>query len=106
MRSSAKRSESQVRVSPGVLFCHLLHRIAVTDDAFFHQVAAGAAGLYVQQLQRIQLFSPLGNQQLAADLEYFCNVLAALSVALPPELVSWAQAKLSPDKQSEEAGVP
>lgn len=67
-------------------------------------MAAGAAGLFVQHLQRIPLFSALGEQQLAADLEYFCNVLAALSVALPPELVSWAQAKGSPDEQSEQAG--
>lgn len=62
------------------------------------QVAAGAAALYVQQLQRIERFSPLGRQQLAADLEYFCNVLAALSVALPPELITWAQ--------SQEARIP
>ena len=67
-------------------------RGAAAHDACFRpplQVAAGAAVLYVQQLQRIERFSPLGRQQLAADLEYFCNVLAALSVALPPELVTW-----------------
>ena len=53
------------------------------------KVAVGAACLYVQQLERIERFSPPGNQQLAADMEYFCNVLAALSVALPTEFISW-----------------
>ena len=52
-------------------------------------MAAGAAELYTGQLQRIPALSAPGAQQLAADLEYFCNVLAALSVALPADLVTW-----------------
>jgi hypothetical protein len=53
------------------------------------QVAAGAAELYTGQLAQIRELSGPGAQQLAADLEYFCNVLAALSVALPADLVTW-----------------
>ncbi len=53
------------------------------------QVAAGAAELYVRELARIGSLSSAGSAQLAADLDYFCNVLAALGVALPPQLVTW-----------------
>lgn len=52
-------------------------------------MAAGAANLYVKQLSRVHLLSDLGSQQLAADLEYFCNVLSALGVAVPTALGSW-----------------
>ena len=52
-------------------------------------MAAGAAELYTGQLAQIRALSGPGAQQLAADLEYFCNVLAALSVALPADLVTW-----------------
>lgn len=30
--------------------------------------------------------------QLAADLEYFCNVLTTLDVAVPPALAAWQAA--------------
>ena len=53
------------------------------------QVAAGAARVYVQELSSIKRLSETGSAQLAADLDYFCNVLAALGVALPPQLVTW-----------------
>ncbi len=53
------------------------------------QVAAGAAELYVRELARIGKLSSAGSAQLAADLDYFCNVLGALGVALPPQLVTW-----------------
>lgn len=56
---------------------------------FVMQVAAGAARLYVQELASIKRLSEGGSAQLAADLDYFCNVLAALGVALPPQLVTW-----------------
>lgn len=53
------------------------------------QVAAGAADLYTDQLQQIPNLSSQGAQQLAADLEYFCNVLSALGVAVPARLGTW-----------------
>ena len=53
------------------------------------QVASGAAELYAEEVQQIGSLTPQGTQQLLADLEYFCNVLAALGVALPPTLTTW-----------------
>ena len=53
------------------------------------QVAVGAADLYAAQLQQVPMLSLQGSQQLAADLEYFCNVLSALGVAVPPTLGTW-----------------
>lgn len=53
------------------------------------QVAAGAADLYTDELQQTPFLSPQGSQQLAADLEYFCNVLSALGVAIPSRLGTW-----------------
>ena len=53
------------------------------------QVANGAAELYADEVQQVHRLSLHGTQQLLADLEYFCNVLAALGVALPPSLSTW-----------------
>lgn len=53
------------------------------------QVGTGAAEMYADEVQQIQNLSHHGTQQLLADLEYFCNVLAALGVALPPSLSTW-----------------
>ena len=53
------------------------------------QVATGAAEMYSDEVQQIHNLSHHGTQQLLADLEYFCNVLAALGVALPVGLSTW-----------------
>jgi hypothetical protein len=53
------------------------------------QIAAGTADLYVGELEKVGRLSNSGAQQLATDLEYFCNVLSALGVALPPALATW-----------------
>ncbi len=53
------------------------------------QVATGAAEMYSGEVQQIHNLSHHGTQQLLADLEYFCNVLAALGVALPAGLSTW-----------------
>ncbi|KAK9846891.1 hypothetical protein WJX84_000821 [Apatococcus fuscideae] len=52
-------------------------------------VAEGAAELYVVQLSQLQSLSAQGSAQLAADLEYFCNVVSALGVSIPPALATW-----------------
>lgn len=52
-------------------------------------MATGAAELYGEEVQQIRSLTPFGTQQLLADLEYFCNVLAALGVALSPSLTTW-----------------
>lgn len=60
------------------------------EDVLVHlQVASGAAELYADEVQQITSLSHHGTQQLLADLEYFCNVLAALGVALPASLNTW-----------------
>ena len=61
------------------------------------QVASGAAELYAEEVQQIRSLTPHGTQQLLADLEYFCNVLAALGVALPPTLTTWQVLPYTPE---------
>ena len=63
------------------------------------QVAVGAADLYAAQLQQITSLSSQGSQQLAADLEYFCNVLSALGVSVPPTLGTWQVAAQWPSEE-------
>ena len=53
------------------------------------QVALGAAREYLRQLEGIPALSAAGGGQAAADAEYFCNVLSALGVPLPPQLGTW-----------------
>ncbi len=62
-------------------------------------MAAGAADLYAAQLQQITGLSSQGSQQLAADLEYFCNVLSALGVSVPPTLGTWQVAAQWPAEE-------
>eukprot|EP00850_Spirogloea_muscicola_P009999 SM000057S18429 [mRNA] locus=s57:547827:552731:- [translate_table: standard] len=50
------------------------------------KVAEGATALYIEQLRAIAALSEQGARQLAADIEYLCNVLAALSMATPAVL--------------------
>lgn len=52
-------------------------------------MAEGAAEMYVAQLGQLRSLSPAGSAQLAADLEYFCNVVSALGVSIPPALATW-----------------
>jgi len=57
------------------------------------QVAGGAAGALVAELGALGRLSGPGAAQLAADLDYFCNVLAALGVALSLPLQTWRRAR-------------
>ncbi|BBN04234.1 conserved oligomeric Golgi complex subunit 7 [Marchantia polymorpha subsp. ruderalis] len=50
------------------------------------KVAEGATALYIEQIRGIQALNERGAQQLAADIEYLCNVLSALSMTTPPVL--------------------
>lgn len=67
------------------------------DAEWLDRVASGAAGLYTRQLLAIPRLSAKGAQQLAADLEYFCNVLSALSVTVSPTLATIQVAVGLPD---------
>lgn len=68
-------------------------------------MAAGAAEMYAAGLAQIGHLSPHGAAQLSADLEYFCNVLAVLSVAPPPALVTWQAAAGFPAASFREAAA-
>ncbi len=63
--------------------------LTVTSLLYRAQVAAGAAEEYLQALNSIASLSAAGAGQAAADAEYFCNVLSALGVQLPPALGTW-----------------
>lgn len=52
-------------------------------------MAGGAAEALLEELGALGRLSNPGAAQLAADLDYFCNVLAALGVALSPPLLTW-----------------
>mmetsp|Transcript_8936 Transcript_8936/g.19078 ORF Transcript_8936/g.19078 Transcript_8936/m.19078 type:complete len:778 (+) Transcript_8936:63-2396(+) len=52
------------------------------------KVVSGAASLYSEQVMRIPELSVQGGVQLAADVEYFCNVMSALQVMPPASLLT------------------
>jgi hypothetical protein len=52
------------------------------------QVVHGAALLYVDTALALPRLGPRGAAQVAADAEYISNVLSALAVAPPPQLLS------------------
>lgn len=52
-------------------------------------MAGGAAEALLEELGALGRLSGPGAAQLAADLDYICNVLAALGVALSPPLLTW-----------------
>ncbi|MCL7046287.1 hypothetical protein MKW94_027037 [Papaver nudicaule] len=66
-----------------------------TDEAQFFatewmfKVAEGATALYMEQLRGIQFITDRGAQQLSVDIEYLSNVLAALSMPIPPLLATF-----------------
>ncbi|KAJ3690975.1 hypothetical protein LUZ61_020139 [Rhynchospora tenuis] len=53
------------------------------------KVAEGATGLFMEQLRGIHYITDRGAQQLSADIEYLSNVLAALSMPIPPFLSTY-----------------
>ncbi|GAX73150.1 hypothetical protein CEUSTIGMA_g603.t1 [Chlamydomonas eustigma] len=52
------------------------------------RVVTGAANIYVQQIMKIPELGLHGGLQLAADVEYFCNVISALHGAPPSSLLT------------------
>lgn len=60
------------------------------------QVALETAAAYQAQLACLPGLSPQGAAQLAADLEYFSNVLSTLGVVVPPSLAAWQAAAAAP----------
>ncbi|KAG5375262.1 hypothetical protein IGI04_039858 [Brassica rapa subsp. trilocularis] len=60
------------------------------------KVAEGATALYMEQLRGIQYISDRGAQQLCIDIEYLSNVLAALSMPIPPVLATFQTCVATP----------
>ena len=52
-------------------------------------VAEAACGLLLGEVRRVRALSEPGAAQLAADIEYFINVVAALSLEPPRALVAY-----------------
>lgn len=52
-------------------------------------MAEGATNLFMEQLRGIHYITERGVQQLSADIEYLSNVLAALSMPIPPFLSTY-----------------
>ncbi|KAF5731066.1 embryo yellow protein [Tripterygium wilfordii] len=78
---------------------------ANNDDAQFFatewmfKVAEGATALYMDQLRGIQYITDRGAQQLSVDIEYLSNVLAALSMPIPPVLATFHTCLSTPRDQ-------
>eukprot|EP00887_Chlorella_sp_A99_P007905 scaffold12.g7905.t1 len=64
--------------------------------SWIDRVALSSARLYLQRLSGLRGLTPQGTVQLAADLEYFCNVLTTLGVEVPPALAAWQAAAAVP----------
>lgn len=60
------------------------------------KVALSSSSLYLSTLRALPSLSSGGAAQLAADLEYFANVLATLGVDPPAELAAWQAAAGAP----------
>jgi Golgi complex component 7 (COG7) len=82
---AATMPRTRPRLDP-VVICLLFRSQCACAHA---QVALGAAQEYLRQLEGIPALSAAGGGQAAADAEYFCNVLSALGVPLPPQLGTW-----------------
>lgn len=69
------------------------------------KVTLGACQAYLSHLHRLSALSPQGSAQLAADLEYFANVLTTLGVAVPAELAAWQLATGAPPESMDEVAA-
>ncbi len=61
------------------------------------RAALASCQLYLNELKKLKVLSPQGAGQLAADIEYFSNVLSTLGLAVPSALAAWQAALVAPD---------
>eukprot|EP00241_Pyramimonas_parkeae_P016908 CAMPEP_0114299448 /NCGR_PEP_ID=MMETSP0059-20121206/12979_1 /TAXON_ID=36894 /ORGANISM="Pyramimonas parkeae, Strain CCMP726" /LENGTH=798 /DNA_ID=CAMNT_0001421921 /DNA_START=64 /DNA_END=2460 /DNA_ORIENTATION=+ len=69
--------------------------VAFFASSWLTKVALGTAEMYLEQLLRIETLSDKGAQQAAADLEYLCNVYAALGETVPTPLITFMQCSVT-----------
>ncbi|KAF5841942.1 oligomeric Golgi complex subunit 7 [Dunaliella salina] len=62
-----------------------------------------AANVYAKAIAQVPHVTQQGGAQLAADAEYFCNVMSALHVVPPPSLITVQAFAALPDDQFKEA---
>jgi len=62
-----------------------------------------AANVYAKAIAQVPHVTQQGGAQLAADAEYFCNVMSALHVVPPPSLLTIQAFAALPDDQFKEA---
>mmetsp|Transcript_24524 Transcript_24524/g.33821 ORF Transcript_24524/g.33821 Transcript_24524/m.33821 type:complete len:803 (+) Transcript_24524:165-2573(+) len=65
--------------------------VAFLASNWLTKVASGAAEMYTEELLKVEHLSDKGAQQVAADLEYLCNVYAALGEMVPAPLATFMQ---------------
>ena len=61
----------------------------VASEAWIARIAEASADLLLKEVQSIRSLTEQGAAQLAADLEYFSNIVAALALMPPDALVAW-----------------
>lgn len=64
------------------------------------RAALSAARKFESKLWEIPVLTSTGSNQLAADIEYFANVMATLGIAVPDSLVAWQAATSASDRAS------
>lgn len=58
-------------------------------------------GQYLEAIKRIEgPITTMGAAQLAADIEYFANIITTVGVEPPPELAAWQAALTAPDSSA------
>jgi len=60
-----------------------------TSEDWIAKIAEASADLVLKEVQSISSLSDQGAAQLSADLEYFSNIVAALSLTPPSALLAW-----------------
>jgi hypothetical protein len=68
----------------------------VASEAWIARIAEASADLLLKEVQSIRSLTEQGAAQLAADLEYFSNIVAALALAPPDALVAWCTCVSTP----------
>lgn len=69
---------------------------SATAEVWIGKVAEASAELVLKEVQAIKALSEQGSAQLAADLEYFSNIVAALSLSPPETLIAWCKCVSTP----------
>jgi len=66
-------------------------RPVIPSEAWIARIAEASADLLLKEVQSIKSLTEQGSAQLAADLEYFSNIVAALALAPPDTLIAWCK---------------